>query len=367
MSGTVLITGAFGLVGTETVRRFAADGWRVIATAHRKAYDELPPRVETRWLDLTDPAQVRSLVAEVSPDVIVHLAAVIPPLVYCDAAFARRLNVGATASLVGAASDQPRPPRFVHASSTAIYGSRNPYRHPELLTLDTPLHPCELYGGLKLEAEECVRSSGMDWVVLRLGGVLSVDPRAMPVTRDIMYFTSALPSDGRVHSVDTRDVATAFAAAAQHDVLGETFLIGGDDSHLLRQGEIGSSMAAARGMPGLMPQGGPATPTTTTTAGIPARIGWMRPGRRRRCNFSTIRGPTCLPKCERRPAGSVIRYGPSSRWRGGSSNVKRRTANRRDSMAMSGRPWGHDSATRRWTPRRLETASRRRWSGCCAR
>lgn len=260
MSGTVLITGAFGLVGTETVRRFAADGWRVIATAHRKAYDELPPRVETRWLDLTDPAQVRSLVAEVSPDAIVHLAAVIPPLVYCDPAFARRLNVGATASLVGAASEQPRPPRFLHASSTAIYGSRNPYRHPELLTLDTPLQPCELYGGLKLEAEECVRSSGLDWVVLRLGGVLSVDPRAMPVTRDIMYFTSALPFDGRVHSVDTRDVATAFAAAAQKDVLGEIFLIGGDDSHLLRQGEIGSSMAAARGMPGLMPQGRPGDP-----------------------------------------------------------------------------------------------------------
>ncbi|MBX9638682.1 MAG: NAD(P)-dependent oxidoreductase, partial [Mycobacteriaceae bacterium] len=226
MSGTVLITGAFGLVGTDTVRRFAADGWRVVATAHRRAFEELPPRVETRWTDLTDPAQVRSLVAEVSPDVIVHLAAVIPPLVYCDAAFARRLNVGATVSLVSAASDQPKPPRLLHASSTAIYGSRNPYRHPELLSVGTPLQPCELYGGHKLEAEACVRSSGLDWVVLRLGGVLSVDPRAMPVTRDIMYFTSALPADGRVHSVDTRDVAVAFAAAVHQDVSGMVLLIG---------------------------------------------------------------------------------------------------------------------------------------------
>ncbi len=180
MSGTVLITGAFGLVGTETVRRFAADGWRVIATAHRKAYEVLPPLVETRWTDLTDAAQVRSLVAEASPDVIVHLAAVIPPLVYRDAAFSRKLNVGATASLVCAAEDQPKPPRFLHASSTAIYGSRNPYRHPELVGLDTPFRPCELYGGHKLEAEELVRSSHLDWVVLRLGGVLSIDPHAMP-------------------------------------------------------------------------------------------------------------------------------------------------------------------------------------------
>ncbi|WP_310785331.1 NAD-dependent epimerase/dehydratase family protein [Mycobacterium sp. Z3061] len=257
MSGTVLITGAFGLVGTETVRRFAADGWQVVATAHRKAYDELPPRVQTHWTDLTDPAQVRSVVSEVSPDVIVHLAAVIPPLVYRDAAFARTLNVGATASLVHAASDQPNPPRFLHASSTAIYGSRNPYRHPELITLDTPIRPCELYGGHKLEAEQLVRSSNLDWVVLRLGGVLSIDPRAMPVTRDMMYFSSALPSDSRVHSIDTRDVAAAFAAAARDDVVGEIFLIGGDDSHLLRQGDIASAMAAAQGMPGLMPQGRP--------------------------------------------------------------------------------------------------------------
>lgn len=262
MSGTVLITGAFGLVGTDAVRRFAADGWRVVATAHRKASQELPPRVETRWTDLTDPAQVRSLVAEVSPDVIVHLAAVIPPLVYRDAAFARKLNVGATASLVSAASDQPKPPRFLHASSTAIYGSRNPYRHPELLGLDTPLRPCELYGGHKLEAEELVRSSSLDWVVLRLGGVFSVDPRAMPFSRDMVYFGTSLPSDGRVHAVDTRDVAAAFAAAAHHDVVGEIFLIGGDESHRLRQGEIAPAMVAAQGMVGVVPQGRPGDPNS---------------------------------------------------------------------------------------------------------
>ncbi len=57
------------------------------------------------------------MVAEVSPAVIVHLAAVIPPLAYRDAAFARTLNVDATAALVRAAENQPIPPRFLHASS----------------------------------------------------------------------------------------------------------------------------------------------------------------------------------------------------------------------------------------------------------
>jgi nucleoside-diphosphate-sugar epimerase len=260
MSETVLITGAFGLVGSETVRRFAADGWRVVATAHRNADAELPPGVQARWTDLTDADQVDRLMSEVSPAAIVHLAAIIPPLVYRDAKLARRVNVDVTAALVNAAESQPNPPLFLHASSCAVYGARNPHRHSERIGVDTPPRPCELYGGHKLEAEGLVRSSSLDWVVLRLGGVLSVDPSAMPFSSDIVYFGSAIPSDCRVHCIDTRDVATAFAAAAQGGVVGEILLIAGDDSLLLRHGEIGSAMAAAQGMVGLMPAGRPGDP-----------------------------------------------------------------------------------------------------------
>ncbi|OBA79092.1 oxidoreductase [Mycobacterium sp. 1164966.3] len=260
MSKTVLVTGAFGLVGPETVRRFAADGWHVVATAHRNADEEFPAGVETRWADLTDPAQVDRLVSEVSPVAIVHLAAVIPPLVYRDAKLARRVNVDATAALVRAAEAQPNPPRFVHASSAAVYGGRNPHRYPERLSVDTPPRPTELYGALKLEAEELVRASSLDWVVLRLGGVLSVDPSAASFNSDMLYFSSAQPRDIRVHCIDTRDVATAFAAAAKADVVGEILLVAGDDSLLLRLGEIGPAMAAAQGLPGLIPEGRPGNP-----------------------------------------------------------------------------------------------------------
>jgi nucleoside-diphosphate-sugar epimerase len=260
MSETVLVAGAFGLVGPETVRRFATDGWHVVATAHRNANEGFPAEVETQWADLTDPVQVDRLVSKVSPAAIVHLAAVIPPLVYRDAILARRVNVEATAALVRAAEAQPNPPRFMHASSAAVYGGRNPHRHSERLTVDTPPRPTELYGGLKLEAEQLVRSSSLDWVVLRLGGVLSVDPSAMPFNSDVVYFSTAQPTDIRVHCIDTRDVATAFAAAAREDVVGEVLLIAGDDSHLLRLGEIGPAMAAAQGLVGLMPEGRPGNP-----------------------------------------------------------------------------------------------------------
>jgi len=259
LSGTVLVTGASGLVGVPTVAQFAADGWHVVATSNRRSLEGLPEGVSVAKVDLTDAAQVRRVVDEVAPDVIVHLAAVVPPLIYRDPAMGRRVNVDATAGLVNAAEAQAHPPRFLHASSGSLYGPRNPYRYPEPLVTDSPIRPTEMYGTQKLEAENIVTASALDWVVLRLGGVMSADPAAMPFSSDTLYFGGCFAVDQRCHTVDARDVASAFAAAASADVVGEIFLIAGDDTHRLRQGELLQSMAAARGLVGY-PLGRPGDP-----------------------------------------------------------------------------------------------------------
>ncbi|MDT5350165.1 MAG: hypothetical protein QOH91_3452 [Mycobacterium sp.] len=267
MTEKVLVTGGFGLVGSQTVRRLAADGHRVVATdlgteAQRKTALSLPAGVEARWADLTDRGEVDRLLAETSPTVIIHLAAVIPPMIYRQPELARRVNVEATAALLRAAESCRRRPRFVQASSNAVHGARNPHLHRELLRDDTPVRPSDLYGAHKAEAEEHVRSSDLPWVILRLGGVMSVDPGAMPFSLDALFFESALPTDGRMHSVDVRDVAAAFAAATTADVVGETLLIGGDESHLLRQGDVGKALAAARGLVDVLPEGRPGDPVS---------------------------------------------------------------------------------------------------------
>jgi D-erythronate 2-dehydrogenase len=265
MAEKVLVTGSFGLVGSQTVRRLVDDGHRVVATdlgtpTQRKAAASLPVNAEARWADLTDQLEVDLLVTEVSPTVIVHLAAVILPAAYRHPELARRVNVDATVALLRAAESHPHPPRFVLASSNAVYGARNPHRHHELLSAVSPLRPSDLYGAHKAEAENHVRSSHLEWVILRLGGVISVDPAAMPFTGDALFFESALPTDGRLHTVDVRDVAAAFAAATTADVAGETLLIGGDESHLHRQKDIGLALAAARGLSDVLPAGRPGDP-----------------------------------------------------------------------------------------------------------
>jgi nucleoside-diphosphate-sugar epimerase len=165
---TVLVTGAFGLVGSATVQRLAEDGRHVVATdldtpANRKAAAQLPRSVLVRYVDLTDAAAVEELMGSVSPAAVVHLAAVIAPLCYSRHQLARKVNVDATANLLTVAAAQPHPPRFVQASSVAVYGPRNPHRSTEVLFADTPVNPADIYGAHKVEAEQLVRSSGLDW------------------------------------------------------------------------------------------------------------------------------------------------------------------------------------------------------------
>ena len=66
MTDAVLVTGAFGLVGSATVRHLARAGRHVVATdldtpATRKAAAMLPAGVQVHWADLTDSVQVTAL------------------------------------------------------------------------------------------------------------------------------------------------------------------------------------------------------------------------------------------------------------------------------------------------------------------
>jgi UDP-glucose 4-epimerase len=265
MVDTVLVTGGFGLVGSATVRQLAADGRRVVIAdletpANVKKAKALPQGVEVRWADLTDADQVQRLVSDVAPAAIIHLAAIIAPAIYRLPKVARRVNVDATATLVRVAEGQPTPPRFVHASSNAVFGPRNPHRTPEPLTADDPMRPCDIYSGTKAEAEDVVQLSKLDWVVLRFGAVLSTDLSALPMSGDAMLFESALPSDNRVQSVDVRDVARACAAATTADVAREILLIAGDESHRRCYGDLTPALVSALGMPGAVPPGRPGNP-----------------------------------------------------------------------------------------------------------
>ncbi len=231
--------------------------------ANRRRADGLlrSGQVEIRWADLTDAKAVDAMVNALQPTAVVHLAAVIPPACYSRRGLARRVNVDATEALVRAASALSSPPRFVLASSVAVYGARNPHRATEVLLATTPVDPRDIYGGHKVEAEQAVRSSGLDWVILRLGAVMTPAPRP-EVGLDLVYFEGALPVDGRIQTVDVRDVAHAFSAATTTGDTKEVLLVGGDESHRLTQGALGSALTRAMGLVAVLPPGRPGDPNS---------------------------------------------------------------------------------------------------------
>ncbi|MEP9415014.1 NAD(P)-dependent oxidoreductase [Gordonia sp. VNQ95] len=266
-----LVTGACGLVGSAVVRELldrgnsvtatdldVKDNHRVVASLQVHAATT-SGSLDVRWCDLTTASASSQLVATTQPEAVVHLAALIPPFCYARPQLARAVNVDATRHLVDACVASQASPRFALASSIAVYGSRNPHSQNDLLNESTPRRPNDLYGGHKCEAEDILTASALDWVILRLGGVISAG-QTFDLNPDLIAFAAALPGDGRLQSVAVGDVARAFASALTTDRSREVYLVGGDPSHRLRQEELAERTAAAVGMVGGMPPARPGDP-----------------------------------------------------------------------------------------------------------
>ena len=264
---TVLVTGAFGQVGRRCTQTLLARGRTVVAMDLRNDNTVAVERALTAarhpgtlipaYTDLLDADAVRDLVAAHRPGAIVHLAAVVSPPSYRNPGLARRVNVGGTENLLAACAALPRPPLFLMASSAAVYGSRNPFRQPERITPDTPVNPIDQYGQDKVLAEAAIRASGLPYALYRLAGVISPDTQA-GINGDYLTLMRSMPSDNRIHAVDARDVALAFANGVDREatISGKVLLIGGNETYVLRQHVLQDDIMTAAGLGPLGPSAG---------------------------------------------------------------------------------------------------------------
>ncbi|MGV0051968.1 NAD-dependent epimerase/dehydratase family protein [Mycobacterium colombiense] len=261
---TVLVTGAFGQVGKRCTQILLERGRTVVAmdlrndntvaTEKELAAGGYPGTLIPAYTDLLDADALSDLVATHAPEAVVHLAAVVSPLSYRNPGLARRVNVGGTENLLAACSALPRPPLFLMASSAAVYGSRNPYRQPERITPATPVNPIDQYGQDKVLAEAAIRGSGLPYALFRLGGVISPDTNST-VNGDSLLLMRSMPGDNRMHAVDARDVALAFANGVDRGatISGKVVLIGGNESYVLTQRALEDSLMEAFGLGPLGP------------------------------------------------------------------------------------------------------------------
>ena len=166
----VIVTGAGGFVGRHTCKALIASGHDVVRLDRALTP---APASESIEGDLCDPAIVTRAFAG-GCDAVVHLATVPGGDAELDPLAARRTNVDASMLLTEAAARAGTCPKFLFASSIAVFGAPLP---PEGVDDDTPLAPRLLYGAHKAMIESWIatltRRGEIDGLSLRLPGIVA--------------------------------------------------------------------------------------------------------------------------------------------------------------------------------------------------
>ena len=229
MAMRVLLTGAFGAIGYRVVEALLAAGHEVVAfdvdtPANRRAARDFAGRITVRWGDVTDAAAVADAVR--GAGAVIHNAAIIPPRTDANPALAERVNVGGTRNVLAAIRQCTPMPRLVFPSSVSVHGHHLPDA-PAPLRITDPVRAEDAYAGHKIQCEQLIEQSGVDWVIVRIGACLE-GRRAGSTDTDLLRLMFTIAPQCRIEWVHPKDVATAMVnALATPDAGGRKFFLGG--------------------------------------------------------------------------------------------------------------------------------------------
>ncbi len=244
----ILLTGAFGNIGLQTLRELLRAGHRVrcfdLPSPRAKALaGEFRDAAEIAWGDLCSPADVARAVAD--RDAVIHDAAVIPPLSERKPELTRRVNLEGTRNLVAACEAQRSRPTFVFASSVSLFGRTQHLRPPR--RAHEAIAPSDHYSHSKAACEQMIVASDLDWVILRFGAAPPPSPSRKNALGLKQFF--AIDPATRVEFVDPRDAGLAQTrAVACEDAIGKILLIGGGRSCQIRMRDLYDAALNALGV-----------------------------------------------------------------------------------------------------------------------
>ena len=206
----VLVAGGTGFIGRHLCEHLVEDGHSVTALARTPDDADLPDGVDRAAGDVTDYESVADTVAD--HEAVVNLVA-LSPLYQQPAGAHRSVHFGGTTTLLRAAAESDTE-RFVQVSA-----------------IDADPAGPTAYLRAKGRAEEAVRSSDLEWTIVRPSIVFGPGDEIQSFTRQVTTpFVTALPGGGRTpfQPIWVGDFATALATAVTADGhAGETYEVGG--------------------------------------------------------------------------------------------------------------------------------------------
>lgn len=152
-------------------------------------------------------------------DLVVHMAAVIPPASDSSFHFSRACNKDGAVALVDAVKKMEKQAKYLHVSTVALYGNRN-QKHPWGRVGDPLLvSPFDAYSMHKLYGERYVLDADLDcWAVLRQTAMLHPNMLKINVSDGLMFHTAL---NAPLEWVSSRDSGYLIRRIVERDHAGE--------------------------------------------------------------------------------------------------------------------------------------------------
>lgn len=166
----IIVTGANGFVGRHVLKKL--DGHDIVALDRNIESISGLPNVTKIKGDLQDP-KILAQAFQRGCNAVIHLATLPGGAAENNPALAKSVNIDATMALIDMAAKSGSCPRFVFASSIAVFG-----KLPTTpVTDDTQTEPSMLYGAQKLMIENWIacqsRREAIKGISLRLPGIVA--------------------------------------------------------------------------------------------------------------------------------------------------------------------------------------------------
>lgn len=170
----VLLTGASGTVGFETLKQLIASDLYAITVfdkeneQSRKKLLALENQVNVVFGDISVESDLHSIK---DIDFVIHLAAVIPPIADDFPELAKKVNLIGTQNLIKQLELHSPNAFFMYSSSISVYGDRieNPW-----ININDVLQPSfgDYYTETKILAEASIQNSKLDYTIFRLAAIM---------------------------------------------------------------------------------------------------------------------------------------------------------------------------------------------------
>lgn len=210
----ILLTGASGTVGKELLKQLCESTDKYSITVFDlgtklsvSLFKKYQNQIRIIYGDISDKNEVSKVCSD--KDIVIHLAAIIPPLADKKPALAQKVNVTGTKNLIECIEEQSPDAFFLYSSSISVYGDRcsDPF-----IKVTDPLLPSDRdeYALTKIEAENLIMKSRLKWSIFRLTAIMGINNHKIS---GIMFH---MPLESKMEIATPGDTGRAFIKAMEH-------------------------------------------------------------------------------------------------------------------------------------------------------